>query len=214
MNTVLELVYILCSVTLISAFYILLQPFIRSMIRGIVTQSIVIGLICFVMSVYLQSEGFLLLGILVIVLRGFMVSYLLERQIPKRKELFRESTKGIPSTLLTALAVAAVGIFLVYYYIFYRLLTHVTIGTSTIVVFPFIMMFMGIYVIMSRKNTIAQVVGYVEGENSLVLMGIFLVPVPFIIELSVFIDVIAMVLIASIVAREKTDHMQLLELRG
>ncbi|MGA2675336.1 MAG: hypothetical protein ACLQG5_11965 [Methanobacterium sp.] len=214
MNLITELIYMLSAATLLTAFYILLQPFIQSMIRTIITQSVVIGLISFAMAYYLRNIDFILLGLLVIFLRGFLVSYLLERQIPKRKELFREYTKGTPSTLLTALIVAVVGIFIVYFYVFSNLITDVAFGTNNIIVFPFVVIFLGIFQILARRNTLAHVIGYVEQENGIVLMSIFLIPVPFIVELTVFLDVIALVLIASIVARETSEHKNLEELRG
>lgn len=214
MNLVTEIIYMLSAATLLTAFYILLQSFIKSLIRTVITQSVLIGLISFVMAYYLKSLNFVILGLLVIILRGWLVSYLLERQIPKRKELFREYTKGTPSTLLAALILAVMSIFVVYFYVFSNLITDVTFGTSSILVFPFVIIFLGIFQIISRKNTLAHVVGYVEQENGLVLMSIFLIPVPFIVELSVFLDVIALVLIASVVAKETSEHKDLQELRG
>ncbi len=214
MTFIAEIVYMLSAFTLLSAFFILLQPFIRSMIRGIVVQSVLIGLISFIMAYYLSSIDFVLLGILVIVLRGFLVSYLLERQLKKHSSLFRESTYGIPSTILMAIVVAIVGSFIVYFYVFYNLIVTVTIGTTSILLFAFMMMFLGIYIILSRKNTMTQIIGYVEEENSMVLMSIFLIPVPFIVEVTVFLDVITLVLIASVVAKEKLEHVELQELRG
>lgn len=214
MNLTAEIIYILCAFTLLTAFYILLQSFIKSMVRVVITQSVFIGLISFAMAYYLKSVDLILLGILVIVLRGYLVSYLLEKQIPKRKELFRERTHGTPSTLLIALILSVVGIFVVYFYVFSNLISNVEFGTSNIIVFPFVLIFLGIFQILARKNTLAHVIGYVEQENGIVLMSIFLIPVPFIVELSVFLDVIALVLIASVVAKETAEHQNMQELRG
>lgn len=213
MNTFTELIYILCTSTLLTAFYILLQSFVKSMIRTIITQSILVGLISFAMAYYTKSVDYIILGILIIVLRGFAVSYLLERQIPKRKELFRELTTGTPSTFLIALMLSVVGILILYLYVFSSLLIKVELGSS-IIVFPFVIMFLGIFQIIARRNTLAHVIGYVEQENGMVLMSIFLIPVPIIVELSIFLDVIALVVIASIVAKETPEHQNLKELRG
>lgn len=213
MNFNAEIIFILSASTLLTAFYILLQSFIKSMIRSIIVQSVIIGLLSFVMAYYQKSVDFIILGVLVIILRGYVVSHLLERQIPKRKELFREYTDGTPSTLLTALILSIIGIFVVYFYVFSSLLTNIEFGNS-IILFPFVLTFLGIFQIIARRNTLAQVIGYVEQENGMVLMSIFLIPVPFIVELSVFLDVIALVLISSIVAKETSEHESLQELRG
>lgn len=208
------LVYIIAAFTLLSVFYILFQPFIKSMIRGIVTQSILISLLSFIIGGYLKSFEFVLLGILVLVLRGFLVSYLLERQIQKRKELVREKINGVSIKVLISIAVAIIGSFLVYYFVFYKLIDHVTIGSNAVLLFAFMIMFLGFYIIISRKNTMTQIIGYIVEENSLVLISIFLIPVPFVVEISVFLDVITLVLIASIVAKEKFEHTEMEELRG
>ena len=213
MNFITEIVYMLSAATLLAAFYILLQPFIKSMIQAIITQSVFIGLISFAMAYYMNSLDFVLLGILVVALRGFLVSYLLERQIPKRNELFREHTNGTSSTLLTALVLAVIVILVVYFYVFSGLVANAEFG-NTIIVFPFVVIFLGIFQILARRNTLAHIIGYVEQENGMVLMSIFLIPVPFIVELSVFLDVIALVLIAAIVAKETTEHKIMRELRG
>ncbi len=214
MMLIVEVVYALAAFTLISSFYILLQPFIRAMISGIVTQSVLIGLISFAMAIYQNSVDFVFLGILVIVLRGFLVSHLLQRQILKRKELAREATYGIPSTILVAIVMAITGSFVVYFYVFSNLLISVVIGSNGILLFAFMTMFLGIFIILARKNTMTQIIGYVNEENSMVLMSIFLIPVPFIVEITVFLDVITLVLIASVVAKEKLQHVELQELRG
>ncbi len=214
MNMISEVIYMISAATLLTAFYILLQPFIKSMIRTIITQSVLIGLISFVMAYYTKSLDFVLLGVLIIVLRGFLVSYLLEKQIPKRRELFREYTNGTPSTLITAIILAVAGIFIVYFFVFSTIITDVAFGTNNIIVFPFILIFLGIFQILARRNTLAHVIGYVEQENGMVLMSIFLIPVPIIVELTVFLDVIALVLIASVVAKETSEHKNLEELRG
>ncbi len=211
---IVEVVYALAAFTLLSSFYILLQPFIKAMISGIVTQSVLIGLISLVMAFYLNSIDFVYLGILVIVLRGFLVSYLLQRQILKHRELIRETTYGIPSTILAAIVMAITGSFIVYFYVFSSLQINVVIGSNGILLFAFMTMFLGIFIILSRKNTMTQIIGYVNEENSMVLISIFLIPVPFIVEITVFLDVITLVLIASVVAKEKLQHIALQELRG
>ena len=214
MNLIADVILILCACSLLTAFYILLQSFIKSMINAIITQSVLIGFISFVLAYYMKSIDFIFLGVLVIVLRGYLVSYLLKKQIPKRKDIFKEHTNGTPSTLLTALMLSVAGIFLLYFYVFSNIVVNVDFGNSKIIVFPFVLTFLGIFQILARKNTLAHIIGYVEQENGMVLMSVFLIPVPFIVELSVFLDVIALVVIASIVAKEAVEHKNFKELRG
>ena len=214
MNPIADVILILCACSLLTAFYILLQSFIKSMINAIITQSVLIGFISFALAYYMKSVDFIFLGILVIVLRGYLVSYLLKKQIPKRKDIFKEHTNGTPSTLLTALMLSVAGIFLLYFYVFSNIVVNVDFGNGKIIVFPFVLTFLGIFQILARRNTLAHIIGYVEQENGMVLMSVFLMPVPFIVELSVFLDVIALVVIASIFAKEAVEHKNFKELRG
>ncbi|EQD60499.1 hypothetical protein B1B_07764, partial [mine drainage metagenome] len=66
----------------------------------------------------------------------------------------------------------------------------------------------------SRRRHFSQIIGYVEEENSLVLFAIFLLPVPIVIEASVFLDVLALVVISSVITVEKFSHERMEELRG
>ena len=53
-----------------------------------------------------------------------------------------------------------------------------------------------------------------EEENALVLFAMFLLPVPIVIEASVFLDVLALVVISSVITVEKVNHEPMEELRG
>lgn len=83
-----------------------------------------------------------------------------------------------------------------------------------LLIFPFILLFQGLFLIASRRSTIAQILGYIEEENALILLGLFLVPVPLLIEASVLLDVLALVVISSLVILEKREHEVLEELVG
>ena len=56
--------------------------------------------------------------------------------------------------------------------------------------------------------------GYIEEENAIVLFAVFLLPIPLLIEASVFLDVLALVVISSVVVVEKFTHERVEELRG
>jgi hydrogenase-4 component E len=68
--------------------------------------------------------------------------------------------------------------------------------------------------IVTRRSTIAQIIGFIEEENSIVLFGILTIPIPFLIEVSIFLDVLGLVVITSLLTLQKLEHTRLEELMG
>ena len=60
--------------------------------------------------------------------------------------------------------------------------------------------FMGMIVIFTRKQTITNIVGYLTMENGVVLFSLFLTELPLLIEFLIVIDLIMITLIATILA--------------
>lgn len=215
MNTIVEvLIYPLSSLILISAFYLQGQEFIRSMVIGQMIQSALLGTLSFVVGYAESSYDFFILGILIIVLRAFLVTFLLARRIPKDKIHIHEKKVDVAFTFLVNLILVVTAVFLIYFLIFSNLNIVPDIGSRTILIFPLTLFFQGVFLIASRKTTFAQIIGYIEEENALVLFALFLLPIPIIIEASVFLDVLALVVVSSIVVIEKFTHEKMEELIG
>ena len=60
--------------------------------------------------------------------------------------------------------------------------------------------FMGMIVIFTRKQTLTNIVGYLTMENGVVLFSLFLTELPLLIEILIIIDLIMLTLIATILA--------------
>ncbi len=60
--------------------------------------------------------------------------------------------------------------------------------------------FMGMIVIFTRKQTITNIVGYLTMENGVVLFSLFLTELPLLIEILIIVDLIMLTLIATILA--------------
>ncbi len=60
--------------------------------------------------------------------------------------------------------------------------------------------FMGMIVIFTRKQTITNIVGYLTMENGVVLFSLFLTELPLLIEVLIIVDLIMLTLIATILA--------------
>lgn len=217
MNSIDTIVYLISGLIAVSAFYIQGQEFIVSMIRGQSIQSIMIAIVAFIIGWQENSYDFYILGILIIVMRAFLVDYFLQRRIPRKKIYLYERQVNVSYFFLLDLIFIVISVFIIYSIAFSGIVLHSFLGNSgnsTVLVFPMALFFQGLFLIASRKTTFTQIIGYVEEENSLVLFAMFLLPIPIIIEASIFLDVLALVVISSIVVLEKFTHNPVEELIG
>jgi hydrogenase-4 component E len=208
------MIYLISASILVSAFYIQGQRYIMSMIRGQLVQSMLIAAASFLLAYLEKSIDLLILGILILMLRGILITYMLETRMPKRKSYIFEQGVNVPFLFLVDLVFIVIAVFIIYSIIFSSLVPISQPGNSSTLLFPLLLFFQGIFLITSRRSTYTQIVGYVEEENGLVLLAIFLLPVPIIIEASVFLDVLALVVISSVITVEKSTHERMEELRG
>lgn len=208
------LVYPVSSFILISAFYMQGQEFIKPMIRGQLIQSLLIAAVSFIVGISGHNIDFIVLGIFIVFLRGALVTYFLEKGVPAGKAYLYEKNVDVAYLLLVDLIFIVIAVFLIYSIVFSTISIKSLIGNNGILVFPLTLFFQGLFLIASRRTTFAQIIGYVEEENALVLFALFLLPIPIIIEASVFMDVLALVAISSIVVIEKFTHERVEELIG
>lgn len=209
-----SIVYLISASILVSAFYIQGQRYIMSMIRGQLVQSVLIAVASFLLAYLESSTDLLILGLLILILRGVLITYMLETRMPSRKSYVFEEGVNVPYLFLVDLVFIVIAVFIIYSIIFSSLVPISQPGNSSTLLFPLLLFFQGLFLITSRRSTFTQIVGYVEEENGLVLLAIFLLPVPIIIEASVFLDVLALVVISSVITVEKATHERMEELRG
>ena len=207
-------IYLVAALVTISAFYIQGEEFVRSMVRAQLVQSVLIAAISFVIGVIEASVDFFILGVLIIILRGFLISYFLEQRIPGKSSIKYEPNVNLAYYFLLDLVFIVISVFIIFYVVFSSFRVSGVLAGTDVLVFPLTLFFQGLFLIASRKSTFTQIIGYVEEENGLVLFAIFLLPVPLIIEASVFLDVLALVVITSIVVVEKQTHEKMGELKG
>ncbi len=213
MSIIYTIIYLITALITISGFYIQGNKYIRSMAMTQGFQSLLIAIVSFMLGFVLKEYTFFILGILVIILRMFLVTYFLINKIPKNKSYLYESKISITYLLIMDLIFIIISIFIVYSISFIYIKTT-TFPVSNILLFPLLLFFQGLFLIASRRRTMAQVLGYIEEENSLILLGVFILPVPIIIESSVFLDVLILVVIFSVISIEKPVHEKMEELRG
>jgi hydrogenase-4 component E len=208
-----QLLELISTSIIISALYIQGQAYFKPIIYVQAIQSALISILAFYLGFALKLIDYIILGITIIILRSFLITFFLIRGL-KAKPGIRENTRGVASELVVNLAFFFLAVFIIYYFVLGNIGITTEAGTNTLIIFSFILFFQGLFLIASRRSTIAQIIGFIEEENSIVLFGILIIPIPFLIEVSIFLDVLGLVIITSLLTLEKLEHIKLEELRG
>ncbi|MFP3189091.1 MAG: hydrogenase [Sulfolobaceae archaeon] len=208
-----QLLELISTSIIISALYIQGQAYFKPIIYVQAIQSALISILTFYLGFALKLIDYIILGITIIILRSFLITFFLVRGL-KAKPGIRENTRGVASELVLNLAFFFLAVLIIYYFVLGNIGITTEAGTNTLIIFSFILFFQGLFLIASRRSTIAQIIGFIEEENSIVLFGILIIPIPFLIEVSIFLDVLGLVIITSLLTLEKLEHIKLEELRG
>ncbi|BDB97887.1 hydrogenase [Saccharolobus caldissimus] len=208
-----QLLELISASIIISALYIQGQAYFKPIIYAQAIQSALISILTFYLGFALKLIDYIILGSTIIILRSFLITFFLIRGL-KAKPGIRENTWGVASELIVNLAFFFLAVFIIYYFVLGNIGITTEAGTTTLIIFSFMLFFQGLFLIVSRRSTIAQIIGFIEEENSIVLFGILIIPIPFLIEVSIFLDVLGLVIITSLLTLEKLEHSKLEELRG
>jgi Hydrogenase 4 membrane component (E) len=208
-----QLLELISASIIVSALYIQGQAYFKPTIYAQAIQSALISVLAFYLGFALNLIDYVILGVTIVVLRSFIITYFLFRGL-KAKPGIRESTRGVASELVVNLAFFFLAVFILYYFVLGRIGLTTEAGTATLTIFSFILLFQGLFLIVTRRGTITQIIGFIEEENSIVLFGILTIPIPFLIEVSIFLDVLGLVVITSLLTLQKLEHTRLEELMG
>lgn len=186
---------------LATAAIIIMKRDIRSLIKTYAFQSLLVAAMAIVFYVETGVITLLLLAVLFTVSKVLIIPYFMSRV--QQKLNIKRDVKFHFLSPITALIVS-LFIILFVYLAFTPLIGElnrfnsnlftlgVTIGVSLV--------FMGMIVIFTRKQTLTDVVGYLTMENGVVLFSLFLTELPLLIEILIIIDLIMLTLIATILA--------------
>jgi hydrogenase-4 component E len=208
-----EILALMSSLVLVTAFYIQGQAYYRAMVDMQAVQSILIATISSYLAYELHSLDLLLLAFSIVILRAFAITLFLRRGI-RRSPWIREGQRGVTSMFALDLTFFSIATLVLYYLVLSRLNLSVEVGNLSTLIFPFALFFQGLFLITSRRSTVAQILGYVEEENALILLGVLLVPIPLLVEASVLLDVLGLVVVSSILTLQKQFHERVEELMG
>ncbi len=202
-----EIEGILSVLMIISALSIQMRIFINPMLDSVIVQSFILAAIAVFVGVYEASYMLIFLAVLIVLLRGFLISFLLKKKMPADPSTLREDYITTATVIVSSIFVFIISLF-IYRVLLFPLIGHPlgSIGLSLIA--------QGILLIVTRKNSFAHVIGYIEEENGIVLLSLLVVPLPLLIEISALLDVFGIVLVSVILVREDITHDIFEELIG
>jgi hydrogenase-4 component E len=192
---------ILIVLILATAAIIIMKRDIRSLIKTYALQSLLLAILALLFFAETGSLSLLALAIIFLVSKVLIIPRFMGK-VQKKLNIKRDIQFHFLSPI-TAL-IASVFIILFVYLSFSPLIAELnrfdsslfflgaTVGVSIV--------FMGMMVIFTRKQTLTNIVGYLTMENGVVLFSLFLTELPLLIEFLIIIDLIMLTLIATILA--------------
>lgn len=163
-------------------------------IRTLGLQGILLGilpLLCHSHSIVARAVG---LAVASTLLKGFFLPAMLRRAM-RRADVLREAEPFVSFNASLAIGILCLGIS-------FWLASRLPLGpgqSSLAVVVAFFNIFVGLYVIISRKKALTQVLGYLVLENGVYTFGVALaLDTPVLVELGVLLDVFVAVFVMGI----------------
>jgi hydrogenase-4 component E len=196
-----NLAQILIVLILATAAVIIMKRDIRSLIKTYAFQSLLLAGMAMLYFVETGSITLLILAVIILVSKVWIIPHFMG-VVQKRLNIKRDVKFHFLSPVTALLASIVIVLFV--YFSFSSLLSELnrfnsslfflgaTVGISIV--------FMGMIVIFTRKQTLTNIVGYLTMENGVVLFSLFLTELPLLIEVLIVVDLIMLTLIATILA--------------
>lgn len=218
MISVVDILDFLAALMLLVAIWAQVGSYVISKIQVIIIQTSILSIYTLISGIYQLNYELIILAFLIIFLRGVLTALILLRKLPERSQLIRERSTTVPSIII--LSIAAIIITLIVYRISIFPIISGTLngfpvnGNSPIVGIGFVLVIQGLLLIATRKNKVTQFTGYIEVENAMILLSLGIFPLPLIVEISVLLDVLALVIVASVLLSGNMTSERIEELVG
>lgn len=194
-----EVTALLGILIIISALYMQGQSFVDPTIRAISIQSFLLSILFGILAIQFQDLELFYLAALTAVTRGIIIPRIMLYQVRKFKHSLRETGTGqrIPSLIIVAIILTIVG------YVLFKTILAPFVHNSEVSV-AFTLLLLGFLLIVSRRNALVQMTGYVEEENAVLYAGALIAPtIPLLIEFAVVLDIFGVVIIGVILSAER-----------
>ncbi len=190
-----EILNLLGITVLLIAFLLLTESYMHSLVSLVAFQSLLIGLIIGIVGWEKGVPELVILAGITVAFRAVIIPWILKRDLRNERIWRNREIRTTHHAIVVGLVIAVLA------YFFYVPVYRVTGNWSGVM--AFVLLFLSFLVIVTRRNALAQIIGYVSEENALLYLAVMLTAMPMVLEFGILLDMIAFVLLAVILGGEK-----------
>ena len=197
MNLDMNVINGLAALVLLAAFVVVASSRMQAMVRTFALQSLALGLLALAIAYYTGLSHIYVVAALTLALKAYVIPRILAYVMVRIKvEREVDPMLKIPTSLLVCGGLAVLA-----YYITEPLIQSADAITRNVLTFSLAVVLIGLFVMVSRRKAMTQVIGLLMMENGLFMAAISITyGMPLIVELGVFFDVLVAVLIMGVFA--------------
>jgi hydrogenase-4 component E len=180
-----DIAHLLAGGMLVLSFALLYQDRIAAVINVFALQAVALSLSVAWQAVVQNAPHLIVTAAIALIVKGFIIPTALHHII-RRMEIHRqvEEVIGSGSTMLIGLFLVALSILLV------QPVGEVSIYTREDLAFALAVILLGLLMMITRRNAVTQVVGFMSLENGLVLAATGARGMPLVVEISVAFSIL------------------------
>ena len=180
-----DVAHLLAGSMLVLSFALLYQDRIIAVINVFALQAIALSLSVAWQALVQNAPHLLVTAAIALVVKGFVVPFFL-RRIVRALQIHRgiEQVIGAGPTMLTGLGLVALSILLV------QPVGEVSIYVREDLAFALAVILLGLLMMITRRNAVTQVIGFMSLENGLVLAATGAKGMPLVVEISVAFSIL------------------------
>jgi len=199
-----DIAHLLAGSMLVLSFLLLYQDRITAVLNVFALQAIALALSVAWQSLVQEAPHLIVTAVLALLVKGFFIPTALHRMV-RRLEIHREVEQVIGSgpTMLTGLFLVALSILLVQ-----PVRESVSMLTREDLAFALAVILLGMLMMITRRNAVTQVVGFMSLENGLVLAATGAKGMPLVVEFSVAFSILIVFIVFGVFVfriRERFD---------
>lgn len=178
------------------------QNYISNNIKTFAIQSWILGIFLMYFGVLGNNLSMIILSVLTIATRAIFIPRYLINTINKQIFRARENKHRVSVSLSILISVLlAIFSYIIYTQIFFEF-------NKSMISIPITLMLQGTFLIISRSNAYAQLIGYLVMENSIFLLSFLFSELPFIVEAGIILDILGIVMIGGILMKIRDEDIQ------
>ena len=179
------------------------QVYIKKNIITFAISSFVLALFLFILGIEKGENTIILIAVLTIIVRTIIIPRYMIVKLQREHWRVRESTPTIGTA--TGIITSILLVILCYIVYTFTLYNHLEIRGGAL---PLAIILQGLFLIISKKNTFVQLIGYTIMENGVLLFGAVLFPgLPLIFEAGIILDLLGIVMISGIINRLRENYV-------